>query len=56
MQVGDQSGPVCPGADGACPASGLPTVLPRGWGVAAIDVERGRLTLRKGSRTVTTQL
>jgi hypothetical protein len=24
--------------------------------VAAIDVERGRLTLRKGSRTVTTQL
>ena len=56
VQVGDQSGPVCPGADGACPASGLPTVLPSGWGVAAIDVERGRLTLRKGSRTVTTQL
>jgi hypothetical protein len=56
VEVGDQSGPVCPGADGSCPASGLPTVLPRGWGVAAIDVERGRLTLRKGSRTVTTQL
>ena len=56
VQVGDQSGPVCPGADGACPGSGLPTVLPKGWGVASIDVERGRLTLRKGSRTVTTQL
>lgn len=56
VEVGDQSGPVCPGADGSCPASGLPTVLPRGWGVASIDVERGRLTLRKGSRTVTTQL
>lgn len=56
VEVGDQSGPVCPGADGSCPASGLPTVLPRGWGVAAIDVERGLLTLRKGSRTVTTQL
>jgi hypothetical protein len=56
VQVGDQTGPVCPGADGSCPASGLPTVLPRGWGVAAIDVERGLLTLRKGSRTVTTQL
>jgi hypothetical protein len=56
VEVGDQSGPVCPGADGSCPASGLPTVLPKGWGVAAIDVERGRLTLRKGSRTVTAQL
>jgi hypothetical protein len=31
-------------------------VLPQGWGVAKIDVDRGRLTLRKGSRTVTTQL
>ena len=56
VQVGDQSGPVCPGADGRCPASGLPSVLPDGWGVAAIDVDRGRLTLRKGSRTITTQL
>jgi hypothetical protein len=56
IQVGDQSGPVCPGPDGSCPASGLPSVLPKGWGVTKIDVERGRLTLRKGSRTVTTQL
>ena len=56
VQVGDQSGPVCPGPDGACPATGLPSVLPKGWGVTKIDVERGRLTLRKGSRTVTTQL
>jgi len=56
VQVGDQSGPVCPGPDGTCPASGLPSVLPQGWGVAKIDVDRGRLTLRKGSRTVTTQL
>jgi hypothetical protein len=56
VQVGDQSGPVCPGPDGSCPASGLPSVLPKGWGVAAIDVDRGRLTLRQGSRTVTTQL
>jgi hypothetical protein len=56
VQVGDQSGPVCPGPDGVCPATGLPSVLPKGWGVAKIDVERGQLTLRKGSRTVTTQL
>jgi hypothetical protein len=56
VQVGDQSGPVCLGPDGTCPASGLPSVLPRGWGVAKIDVERGRLTLRKGTRTVMTQL
>ncbi len=56
VEVGDQSGPVCPGPDGTCPASGLPSVLPQGWGVAKIDVDRGRLTLRKGSRTVTTQL
>ena len=56
IQVGDQSGPVCPGADGTCPASGLPSVLPKGWGVTKIDVERGRLTLRKGSQTVTAQL
>jgi hypothetical protein len=56
VEIGDQSGPVCPGADGRCAASGLPSVLPQGWGVASIDVERGRLTLRKGSRTVTTQL
>jgi hypothetical protein len=51
VQVGGQSGPVCPGPDGTCPASGLPSVLPQGWGVAAIDVERGKLTLRQGSRT-----
>jgi hypothetical protein len=56
VQVGDQSGPVCPGPDGSCPATGLPSVLPQGWGVAAIDVDRGSLTLRKGSRTVTTKL
>lgn len=56
VQVGDQSGPVCQGPDGSCPASGLPSVLPPGWGVAAIDVDRGRLTLRKGNSTVTTRL
>jgi hypothetical protein len=51
VQVGGQSGAVCPGPDGTCPASGLPSVLPKGWAVAAIDVERGKLTLRQGSRT-----
>ncbi len=56
VQVGDQSGPVCKGEDGTCPASGLPSVLPPGWGVAAIDVDRGRLTLRKGNSTITTRL
>jgi hypothetical protein len=56
VQVGDQSGPVCKGPDGACPTSGLPSVLPPGWGVAAIDVDRGRLTLRKGNSTITTRL
>ena len=39
-----------------CAGSGLAALLPPGWTVAAIDVERGRLTLRQGSRSVTAEL
>jgi prephenate dehydrogenase len=42
-----------PGPSG-CP--GLAALLPPGWTVAAIDVERGRLILRQGSRSVTAEL
>jgi hypothetical protein len=31
-------------------------LLPSGWTVAAIDVDRGRLTLRQGKQTVTAEL
>jgi hypothetical protein len=31
-------------------------LLPSGWSVAAIDVDRGRLTLRQGKQTVTAEL
>jgi hypothetical protein len=48
VQVGSQSGPLCPGPRGACGGSGLAPLLPPGWSVAAIDAAQGRLTLRQG--------
>lgn len=45
VQVGDQIGAVCIGADGRCVGSGQDSLLPDGWGVTAIDVDRGELTL-----------
>jgi hypothetical protein len=56
VQVGDQIGAVCIGADGRCVGSGQDSLLPDGWGVTAIDVDRGRLTLRRGSQSITTDL
>ena len=32
------------------------TLLPPGWSVAAIDVERGRLLLRQGQHTIQVEL
>ena len=31
-------------------------LLPAGWSVASIDVQRGRLTLRQGKQVVTAEL
>lgn len=56
VQIGDQAGPVCVGPRGFCASSGLEALLPPGWTVASIDVDRGRLTLRQGRQSVTTQL
>jgi len=56
VQIGDQTGPICPGPRGACPGSGLEALLPAGWSVAAIDVDRGRLTLRQGKQSITAEL
>lgn len=56
VQLGPDIGTVCVGARGFCAGSGLAALLPPGWTVAAIDVERGRLTLRQGSRSVTAEL
>ncbi len=56
VQIGDQTGPICPGPRGACPGSGLEALLPAGWTVAAIDVDRGRLTLRQGKQSITAEL
>jgi hypothetical protein len=56
VQLGADIGTVCVGTRGFCAGSGLAALLPPGWTVAAIDVERGRLTLRQGSRSVTAEL
>ncbi len=56
VQLGGDIGTVCIGARGFCAGSGLAALLPPGWTVAAIDVERGRLTLRQGQRSVTAEL
>jgi hypothetical protein len=56
VQLGGDSGTVCVGVRGFCAGSGLAALLPQGWTVAAIDVERGRLTLRQGRRSVTAEL
>ncbi len=45
VQVGDQIGAVCIGADGRCAGSDQASLLPDGWGVTAIDVDSGELTL-----------
>ncbi len=56
VQIGDQTGPICQGPRGACPGSGFEALLPPGWIVAAIDVDRGRLTLRQGKQSITAEL
>jgi len=34
----------------------LEALLPAGWSVAAIDVDRGRLILRQGKQSITADL
>jgi hypothetical protein len=52
VQFGGQSGSVRPGDRG-----GISTdLLPPGWSVAAIDVNRGSLTLQRGRRVFIAEL
>jgi hypothetical protein len=51
------SGPCNSGSVGIGELGGRNTdLLPPGWRVASIDVDRGRLVLRQGSQTVTAEL
>ncbi len=52
VQFGGESGTLRVGQRG-----GRSTVLlPAGWSVASIDVQRGRLTLRQGAQSITAEL
>lgn len=52
VQYGAESGTLRPGDRGG-PSNPL---LPAGWSVAAIDVQRGRLTLRQGGQRLSVDL
>ena len=49
VQIGDQSGPLCPGPRGRCTGAGYDQpLLPAGWTVTGIDVVNGLLALSDG--------
>ena len=52
VSFGDLSGSLRPGDRGGRTTE----LLPPGWSVAAIDVQRGVLTLKKGDRKVSAEL
>jgi len=50
ISLSGQSGTVCVGRQGLCPGSGLPALLPPGWTVTGIDLERGELRLNQAGQ------
>ena len=49
VQIGDQSGPLCPGPRGRCSGAGADQpLLPPGWSVTGIDAANGLLALSFG--------
>jgi hypothetical protein len=49
VQIGDQSGPLCPGPRGRCSGAGDDQpLLPPGWSVTGIDAANGLLALSFG--------
>ena len=52
VQYGELGGSLRPGDQGGVSTD----LLPRGWSVAAINVQRGELTLQAGSQRITAQL
>lgn len=50
VQVGDRSGPLCPGPRGRCPDAAEPPLLPPGWSVSGIDARNGLLALSRGGQ------
>ena len=57
VQFGAQSGTLRVGQRGGSTTDYRTTpLLPAGWSVASIDVQKGRLTLRQGKQAVTAEL
>lgn len=52
VQLGDNTGALAPGEVGGRNTD----LIPIGWVVSSIDVDRGRLVLRQGNQTVTAEL
>ena len=49
VQIGDQSGPLCPGPRGRCSGAGADQLLlPAGWSVTGIDAANGLLAVSFG--------
>jgi len=49
VQIGDQSGPLCPGPRGRCSGAGAEQpLLPPGWSVTGIDAANGLLAVSFG--------
>jgi hypothetical protein len=57
VQFGGESGTLRVGEKGGAASTGnTTTLLPPGWSVAAIDVQKGILTLRQGKQSVRAEL